>query len=115
LRGLKIWLNANQLSALLEALDPDASGTISMEELRHFWHKYASDWQLSQDSHYSALRRQEEHFISHDRHGPLKKHETKFKVDASNEAFKRMDKMSLGDLVRDADAASQEETVQEPL
>ena len=111
LRVLKIWLNANQLNALLEVVDPDASSTISMEELRHFWHRYASEWQLSQDTHYAALRRQEEHFTSHDRHGPLKRHETKFNVGASNKAFERMDKMSLGDLVRDADAASREETV----
>jgi hypothetical protein len=49
LRNLKIWLNANQLQALLEAVDPDASGTISMEEFKHFWHAYAGEWQLSQD------------------------------------------------------------------
>lgn len=50
LRDLKIWLNANQLQALLKAVDPDASGTISMEEFKHFWLAYAGEWQLSQDT-----------------------------------------------------------------
>ena len=37
LRSLGIWLNSNQLAALLGAIDPDDSGAISVEELRQFW------------------------------------------------------------------------------
>jgi hypothetical protein len=37
LRAMDIWLNSNQLTSLLAVVDPDASGTISLPELRHFW------------------------------------------------------------------------------
>ena len=45
LRIIHVWLNANQLSALLSSIDPDGSGTISQEELKKFWMRFASEWQ----------------------------------------------------------------------
>ena len=37
LRSINVWMNSKQLAALLGAIDPDASGTISLDELHHFW------------------------------------------------------------------------------
>lgn len=52
LRAINLWLNACQLAALLAAIDADGSGTISLEELRHFWEQYASEWQVEMYTKY---------------------------------------------------------------
>ena len=41
LRTMNLWLNDNQLTALLASLDRDNIGSVSLEELRHFWDQYA--------------------------------------------------------------------------